>query len=143
MKKICSIFVAFIILLCGCSNSLDIEYPDNPIKFETYTYVNPDNADDTYRAFKYNEREYIPYATLENSVAQNDISTCLGCIVQDGKETDTWVVTLSDSDNNDYLMLYYPNTHNQQPEFYRAIDTKGKEISTPDYISDEKFEFWR
>jgi len=143
MKKICSIFVAFIILLCGCSNSLDIEYPDNPIKFETYTYVNPDNADDTYRAFKYNKREYIPYATLENSVAQNDISTCLGCIVQDGKETDTWVVTLSDSDNNDYLMLYYPNTHNQQPEFYRAIDTKGKEISTPDYISDEKFEFWR
>lgn len=131
------------LIFCGCSDSLSIKYPDNPKKFETYDYNNPNNKDDSYRAFDFNNRTYIVYSSLEKSISSKDVGTCLGCIVQDGKEQDVWVVKLKFFKNDDYLMIYYPDSHMQKPEFYRAIDTKGKNIETPAYIASSQYEFWK
>ncbi len=147
-KKIVLVLTGFILLFyfTGCgSNSLKIELPELPEEFFLYEFINPDQSEDGYIAFDYNKRTYIPYGSLKNKLTKNDINSCLGYTVSDGnKNTNDLILTLTDCENNDYLMIYYSDDNSmQQPVFYRAIDTKNQNINTMDYISNLSYGYWK
>jgi hypothetical protein len=57
--------------------------------------------------------------------------------------TDTRVYTLSDDSECNYLMVYdIGSTLMNQPDFYRAIDTLRRDISTPEYIDSLAYSLW-
>ncbi|WP_028518800.1 ATP-binding cassette domain-containing protein [Ruminococcus flavefaciens] len=58
------------------------------------------------------------------------------------------VIVMDEPTNNlDDMSVEYVkgliNEYMQKPEFYRAIDTKGKNIETPAYIASSQYEFWK
>lgn len=136
--------INMIILTGGCGNSLEISLPDDPMEFATYQYVNPDNSEDSYMAFSYNDRTYISYGTPNGNISKQDIAECLGYIVQEGvAKEDQLVVRLAEDLNCNCLMIYYANGGMQDPVFYRAIDTKDKEINTPSFVKSFSYEYWK
>jgi len=44
--------------------------------------------------------------------------------------------------NDDYIVSR-DNGWMSQPMFYRAVDTKGKDVYTPDYIDSLDYEYWK
>jgi hypothetical protein len=95
---------------------------------------------------------YIPYGTLDGIIKNEDVKDCIGYIIQnehvtsvvDLENKDTRVYTLVGDDDENYLMVYYIGTTlMNQPDFYRAIDTKGVEINTPKYISSQDYLIWK
>ena len=137
--------VFFSVVLCGCDNSLSLNYPEKPVKFSTYSFKNPADPDDGYEAFDFQNRTYIPYSSNGGSVIADEAEVCLGCIVQEGQaQEDVWVVRLTEfKDNDDFLMIYFPTGGMQPDIFYRAIDTKDKQITLPDYISSDCYKYWK
>ena len=136
-------------MLTGCR----AKYPDltdNPIAFHTSEYTDLyDGAG--YLTIEYNGRVYLPYGTLKTYLQNNSIDQCIGYIVQTEKnssipnenDTDYRVYTLVDDPNHQYLMVYYINSSlMNQPDFYRAMDTKNKTIKTPKYIGSLDYSFW-
>lgn len=126
----------------GCGNGINYELPDEPIKFSTQTFVSPVDKNDTYSAIKYNDRLYIPYGTLDKTLKGDDVGVCLGYIVQDGVEDKgarIYLLTATD----DYLAEIFINAGMQQPIFFRAEDTIGKNIDTPSYIHSLNYGVWR
>ena len=82
------IVVALSLILCGCNKqSTNLELPENPIKFVTYSYC-PEDSDHGYRAFDYNGRTYIHFAEHNGAFKKDIGSNCLGLIVQEGVEYD-------------------------------------------------------
>lgn len=144
-KSLLCFCVLLTAVLCDCDNSLKLTYPENPIKFTTYSFYNPDNPDDGYEAFDFQNRTYIPYSSNGSSIMADEAEACLGGIVQEGKDLDdTWVVRLSAfKDNDDFLMIYCPKGGMQPEIFYRAIDSKEKQITLPEYISSDCYEYWK
>ena len=132
-------------MLNGCANSLRVEQPKTPLLFDTYDFTDPDNSEDGYRAFDYMGRTYIPYAELKNRITRGEVGDCIGFVVQDGEEHGEWVVRLKAFESEDVLMIYYPMGLMDPPHFYRAIDTKGKELALPAYMDTEGFgyDYWR
>jgi len=131
-------------MMCGCGNGINYDLPDEPIKFNTQTFVSPADKDDTYSAIKYNDRLYIPYGTLGNTLKGEDVGECLGYIVQDGvadENTRVYVLT-ADKDLN-YLALINTEGFMDQTIFYRAEDTRGKDTDTPSYIESLDYDLWR
>lgn len=39
-------------------------------------------------------------------------------------------------------MIYTRETLMNQPDFFRAVDTKGKKIDTPNYIDSLNYNYW-
>ena len=57
----------------GCGNRIDYSLPDNPIEFNTDTFVNPADENDDYLSLEYDGRVYIPYGNLMGSIDGNDV----------------------------------------------------------------------
>ena len=87
----------------------------------------------------------MPYGKIGKTLHENDIDVCVGYLVQDGeKDTNQRVYTLVDDTEHNYLMDYYvASDFMNQPVFWRAIDTKGKEIVTPEFIDSLEYSYWR
>lgn len=129
-------------LLTGCGNGINYDLPDDPVKFETQSYVSPKDKDDGYQIIEYSGRRFIPYGTIHRSLKGGDVGDCLGYIVQDGVEDkNARIYQLTETDN--YLTEIFINGEMQQPIFYRAEDTIGKNIDTPDYILSLDYDLWR
>ena len=131
-----------VFMMCGCGNGINYELPDEPIKFRTQTFVSPVDKNDTYSAIKYNDRLYIPYGTISRSLKVEDVGECLGYIVQDGVE-DKNARIYKLAETGDYIVEIYINGEMDQPVFYRAEDTIGKNIDTPSYIDSLNYDIWR
>ncbi|MBR6414268.1 MAG: hypothetical protein IKS21_06635 [Oscillospiraceae bacterium] len=139
------IVVALSLILCGCNKqSTNLELPENPIKFVTYSYC-PEDSDHGYRAFDYNGRTYIHFAEHNGAFKKDIGSNCLGLIVQEGVEyDDELVIQLKEFENNDILMIYFPYGLMDPPYFLRAIDTQGQVLKLPDYIDQDSIDdFWK
>lgn len=145
MKKLLSLFIIAISLLglVGCGQTIYPDLPDNAVAFEMGEYVDTDDA--AYGTIVYQGRTYMPYGTLGKTLREKDISCCIGYMIQDGKaDTDERVYTLSDDTECNYLMEYYAAADNEmeQPYFWRAIDTRGKNITAPEYIDSLDYSYW-
>lgn len=131
-----------VFIMCGCGNGINYDLPDEPQAFVMEKYVNPSDKDDDYETFVYNGRRYIPYGTLGKTLKGDDVGACLGYIVQDGVEDKgarIYLLTAAD----DYLAEIFINAGMQQPIFFRAEDTIGKNTDTPSYIESLDYGIWR
>ena len=137
-----------LMLLTGCG----LEYPDldsDAQGFRMAGFVISD--DDSSLAIDYNGRTYIPYGT-GGLLNKEEIDKCVGFVVQDSvassnvdeNNKDTRIYTLVLDKENNFLMEYYTKSYlMNQPIFYRAIDTKGKEIDIPKYIRSLDYDYWK
>ncbi len=147
MKSRVSILVSVVsalLILAGCGRRIDYELPEDPIEFHTGTFVNPADPDDTYHSIEYNERTYIGYGTLKNTIHGYDVGKCLGYIVQDGVPMkDVRVFLLNADIDENYLVQLVSDGIMDQPVFYRALDSRGKIIFTPIYIESLDYTYWK
>ena len=147
MKKHSIIMIsvaAVILLLCTGCRKIDTALPEKPIAFHTGTFVNPNDPEDTYLSIEYNGRTYIGYGTLKGKIDGNDIDKCLGYIVQENEiMEDVRVFTLTSDTDTNYLIRLFIDGFMNPPDFFRAVDTVGKEIEAPDFIDDLEYEYWR
>lgn len=126
------------------------ELKENAISFIMGEYKS--DIDDTlYGSLNYNDRIYIPYGTLKGQIKTKDIKNCIGYIIQDENSSsttnlndkDTRVYTLVNDKDENFLMVYYiGESLMNQPDFYRALDTKDKNIEIPNFIDKEDYEYW-
>ena len=152
-KKILGILLmgVLVLSLTGCG----IKYPDlekDAIGFQTVNYIDENDDSAGYLTIEYNERTYMPYGTLKGSLKEKDIDKCIGYIIQnensssiiDKDNKDTRIYTLIDDKENNFLMEYYIGTDlMNQPSFYRAIDTKNKDINIPKFIDSLDYNYWK
>ena len=147
MKKnntVIALSLFMILILGGCGSRIDYSLPANPIEFNTRTYVNPNDPDDSYISIEYNGRTYIPYGTINGIVPNDEMGDCLGYIVQDGtRMEDSRVFLLSGDPDANYLGRFETEGVMNQPDFFRAVDTVGQDITTPKYIEDLEYDFWK
>lgn len=127
-----------------------LDLKENAISFTMGEYKS-DIDDTVYGSLNYNNRTYIPYGTLKGQIKTKDIKTCIGYIVQDENSSsttnlndkDTRVYTLANDKDENFLMVYYVGESlMNQPDFYRALDTKDKNIEIPNFIDKEDYEYW-
>jgi hypothetical protein len=144
-----SLIVLGIIVLLICILKLTrfgVKYPefnDDAISLIMGEYIDESN-DDSYGTIEYNGRIYILYGTLKHSLKTKDINECIGYIIQDEDNKNSRVYTITEDLNNNYLMVYDAETNlMNQPDFYRAVDTKGEKIDTPSYIDSLDYNFWK
>lgn len=139
MKKITTVLLLVcILLLGGCGKSVIYDLPDGVQEIETCDYTNPDDPEDGYRAIIYEGRTYVFYGTQGKTIKDSMIEKCIG--YTDG-DTNSRVYTLVGTD--DYIADYYVNGEMEQFHFSRAVDTIGKEIETPDYITGLDYDLWK
>ena len=129
-----------LLALSGCVNRIDDSLPDDPLEFLTHTFINPADQNDTYLALEYDGRVYIPYGNLAGSIDGNDV---VGYYVQDGnKMEDTRIFLLANDSDANFLMRMDLVGVMSQPDFFRAVDTKGEEIDIPQFIHAMDDPFW-
>ena len=147
--KLVFIFV-FVFVLTACG----IEFPpleEDAIGFRI-SYLEDENDDNMgYSTIEYNGRTYATFGLYNNSLKEGDIDKCIGYIVQDENASsivdldnkDTRVYTLKSDPENNFLMEYYIKSNlMNEPIFYRAIDTRGKDIKIPSFIKDIGESYW-
>ena len=128
-------------LLTACGNNYDDSLPETAVGLETSEFVNENNKEDTYSAITYNGRLYIGYGS--GRAKDNEYTECIGYLIQDGEEhKDVTFWQLRSVHNDDYIVSR-DNGWMSQPMFYRAVDTKGKDVYTPDYIDSLDYEYWK
>ena len=146
MKKCCALLLAAALLfgLAGCSG-IAPALPEQPTEFSGETFVNPSDPEDTYLSIDYNGRTYIGYGTLKGTLRKDDVGECLGYVVhQDGvKMEDERICLLQADPDANYLVRLFAGGFMDQPDFFRAVDTAGKEIPTPAFIDDLGYDFWK
>lgn len=146
MKKIITLLLSLICILTlvGCNQTKYPELPQDAIAFDMGEYIDKDDDEASYATIEYGGRIYIPYGTIGKTFHETDVDSCIGYLVQDGeKDTDQRIYTLVDDIECNYLMDYYVgDSFMNQPCFWRAIDTKGKEITTPEYIDSLEYQYW-
>ena len=136
--------MAFLLFLAGCGQRIDFELPEKPIEFHTGTFVNPADPDDACQSIEYDGRTYIWYGTLTGKIDGNDVGKCLGYLVQDGAVMkDSRIFLLNADPDANYLVRFSIGGFMDQPDFFRALDSKGKTISTPPYIESLGSSYWK
>ena len=151
-KKLLVFFLIGVIAigLTGCG----VKYPDlekDAIGFKTISYIDENDDNAGYLAIEYEGRTYMPYGTLKGTIKEKNIDKCIGYIIQDENSSsvedennkDTRIYTLTDDKEHNFLMEYYIGTNLMNPQtFYRAIDTKDKDINIPIFIESLKYNYW-
>ena len=133
-----------LLFLAGCGRRIDFELPEKPIEFHTGTFVNPADPDDACQSIEYNGRTYIWYGTLKGKIDGDDVGRCLGYIVQDGVVMkDARIFLLNADPDANYLVRISIGGVMEQPDFFRALDSKGETISTPPYIENLGSSYWK
>lgn len=150
-KIVVGIMLACIFILGSCGQRKYPNLPNNAIAFNMGECIDENDDDAAYGTIEYEGRTYMPYGTLGGNVREKDIDKCIGYIIQnensssivDESNTDTRVYTLVEDSEHNYLMDYYiGDTEMNQPYFWRAVDTKGKDIDTPKYIDSLEYSYW-
>ena len=144
----CFIFIAAAaILLPGCSNNVFPPLPDDvpAIPFGESIYSD-EEKDDGYLTIEYNGRVYAPYGTISRSVRAKDVDECIGYLYREEFKDDRSIrlYTLVRDTKRDYIMEKTDGfVLMDQPIFWRAVDTRGKDIYTPDFIYSLDYDLWK
>lgn len=144
MKRLLALIIPVLLLLTDCGSLRYPELPEDPIAFDMGEYIDHEDDDAAYAVIEYRGRRYLPYGTLGKSFHQEDLGECLGYLVQDGeKMTDCRVFTLAADPAHNFLMDYdVADSEMNQPAFWRAIDTQGKDIAVPSCIDSLDYGIW-
>lgn len=154
MKKTVAFISAIAICLAmlnSCSKRSLPDLQNDAISFEMGTFIDNEHDADSFGSIEYNGRTYIQYGTTNNKYGNNCVEACIGYIVQDRhssavtdvNNTDRRIYTMSGDDDHNFLMDYDDSVQlMNQPTFFRAVDTNGKDIEIPDFIDPLGYEFW-
>lgn len=149
--RLMTIVITLSLLLVGCGDTKYPDMSDDAIAFEMGEYIDESDDDAAYGTIEYEGRIYMPYGILGGNIDKKDIDKCVGYIVKDENSSsmidendmDTRVYTLAGDPDHNYLMDYYIGSDlMNQPYFWRAVDTKGKEIDVPKYIDSLEYAYW-
>lgn len=131
-------------MMTACQHA-DDALSENPVVFHHETFIDPADQNEAYYAVRYQDRIYIPYGKpAEGGVDADAIGCCLGYLEQDGVEDQNMrFYTLAGDEDTVFLMRKYVGGIMDQPVFFRAVDTKAKDIAVPAYIEPDHDEpFW-
>lgn len=144
MKKTISILLIFSLLsaLVGCGSGPAPALPENATEFVLEEYANPIDAEDSYAAISYNGRIYAYFGTVDRSLRAEELGPCLGCTVLDGERQADRICLLAADPEANYLARIPVEGFMKQADFFRALDTAGKEIETPDYMQSLGYPIW-
>lgn len=145
MKKVITILLILAMLsaLAACGRGRAPELPEAATEFVLGDYVNPADPDDGYAAISYKGRVYAYYGTIKRSLRAEDLGPCLGYTVQEGeKQEDQRICLLAADPEENYLARIPVDGFMDQPDFFRALDTAGRAIDTPDYIQSLDYSIW-
>lgn len=127
--------------LTGCSR-IDYSLPDNPEAFTLQSYSYNDDTGGELGGFEYNGRDYVFFGTIKGGILSNEVGECIGYIISETNPDDKNDRVMKLTASDDFLMCYYVNGIMEQPDFYRAADTRDKDIEIPEYIVDNGYKFW-
>ena len=119
--------------LTGCGSRYDL--PEEPIVFETGTFVNPDDPEDTFASVEWEGRIYILFG-LEKGMKPH-FGACLGYVAGDKNQR---IFAAEGLPQEEYLIEYYVAGEMEQPVCLRCIDTKGDPV--PAQLESYGYPFW-
>ncbi|MBQ9607886.1 MAG: hypothetical protein IJV15_00405 [Lachnospiraceae bacterium] len=146
--------IVALVLLSGCGKQNYPDLPDNAIAFRMSSFEDKEHDDELMETIEYNGRIYAWYGGPNSKFKQTDIDKCIGYIIQDENvcsvpdiDNKDWkVYTLACDKDNNFLMDYIDDGVDLMPPpktFYRAIDTKEKDIEIPEYIDNRGYDYWK
>ena len=144
MKKLLvllAVMIAAFLLLAGCRGER-YPLPQNAIVFEQGEYLDPNDPEDGYGIITYKGRVYAPYGALNGSVKESDTEGAIGYVSRPDFPEDNAERVIKLMGTDDFLMIYYVNGIMEQPMFFRALDTAGKDIAIPRYIESQGYGIW-
>lgn len=130
-----------ILIFSGCSR-IDYSLPDDPIAFGLRSYSYNDETGAELAGFEYNGREYVFFGVIKGGILSDEVGECIGYIVSETNPEDKNDRVLKLTATDDFLMSYYVSGIMESPCFYRAADTRDKDIEIPEYIVDNGYRYW-
>ena len=135
MKRIHTAAVLLAALcLTGCGRDR-YALPEKPVVFETGTFVNPDNPEDTFLSVEWDGRTYILFG-IEKGMTTH-FGPCLGYVGDDKNER---IFAAEGLPKEEYLIEYYVAGKMEQAVYLRCIDTKGNPV--PEQLESCGYPFW-
>ena len=150
MLVACAVMMCFF-ALTGCAGEALPDLPEHAIAFDMGTFEDSEHDHALFGTIEYGGRTYLPYGTTNNRYHHRYVESCIGYIIQnehsssvvDPDNTSRRIYTLSDDPEHNFLMEFDASIPlMNQPDFFRAMDTNGKNIEIPDCIDSLGYEFW-
>lgn len=138
--KMAAVLLCGAILLSGCANKRDLkkqgkyQLPEEAPMYDSYY-----DSDFGEMTIDWNGKPYTLFGWRSETVPEESISECIGYV--DHNE-DRRIYLLSDDPDHNYLMVSNLNSIRGDWCFYRAQNTVGKDIFTPDFIESNGFGIW-
>ncbi len=104
---------------------------------EKNIFRNPNDIDDTYMKIELNDRVYIPFGTQNKDLTDKEIGKCIA-VNKNNKNQKYYEV----KDSEDLIASFYDKGFVSQIDFYRALDSKDKEIFVPEFVRILNFDYW-
>lgn len=144
MKRMICLLTAAAVLVClmltGCTERFPL--PVGSVAFEQGSYADPDEPDDGYQTITYLGRIYVPFGTLKGKMKDSEAAEVLGWVSRPDFPDDQGERVIRLKATEDLLMVYYVKGIMEQPMFYRALDTAGKDITLPKYVEPLGYGIW-
>ena len=143
MKRTIIILAAALslILFSGC-NKIDYSLPDDPTVFTERSYFYNNKTGGELAGFEYNGRDYVFFGTIKGGILSNEVGKCIGYIYDENNPEDKNNRVMKLTATDDFLMCYYISGIMDPAVFYRAADTRDKDIEIPEYINDNGYRYW-
>ena len=144
------VLIMALLLGCGNKNEYKPQLPENYQEVETEAFESEEAEEDCCASFVINGRKYLYYSSMNRWLNESDVHACLGRIVTDEDDSDEYIVSLNESEDNDYLVVYVDEPHFMMPcpDVYRAEDTRFQDIEAPSFVEKLKegepmYQFWK
>ncbi len=120
--------------LSGCGHDL-YALPEDPVVFETATFVNPDDPEDTIQSVEWAGRTYVQFGLEKGKKTQ--FGPSLGYVAGDENQR---IFAAEGLPEEEYLIEYYVAGEMEQAVYLRCIDTQGDPV--PEQLESYGYPFW-
>lgn len=136
-KGITVLILSGALLMSGCSMIKEDPVYELPSGAPEYTQKYFEDQDEY--LLEINGRTYSYFGTLKNRIKSDSVCECIGYMEGDENAR---LYTLMEDPLDNYIMIRNAEGIMEQPAFYRAMDTRNKDILTPSYIESLGYECW-
>jgi hypothetical protein len=128
------------VFLGGCGNAVNYDLTEDAVAISDsndHTYFNPNDAEDRYHYVEIDGVKYIPYGTQGKRMTNREVGACIAYSAADSNDRFYEVIGSSD-----FVARYDVGGVMEQFDFWRSVDTIGKEIDVPDFIDPLGYDIW-
>lgn len=135
MKKMAAATAMLLLAVCltGCGKDR-FALPDNPVVFETGSFVNPDDPEDDFCSIEWDGRTYILFGIEKK---RTHFGQCLGYVKNDENRR---IFAADGLPETDYLIEYCTAGVMEQAVYLRCVDTRGE--APPEQLESYGYAFW-